>query len=94
MVAKKKQSAFMKPVGVSEALARIVGRGPMPRTEITKKVWEYIRKHKLQDTRNKRMINPNEEFAAVLGSSHQIDMFKMTSKLSKHIREPEMAGAK
>lgn len=88
----KKQSAFMRPVGVSEALAEIVGHGPMPRTEITKKLWDYIRKHKLQDTVNKRMINPDQKLAKVLGSSTPIDMFKMTSKISKHIKEPELAG--
>jgi chromatin remodeling complex protein RSC6 len=87
----KKQSAFMKPVAVSEALAEIVGNGPMPRTEITKRVWEYIRKHKLQDTRNKRQINPDAKLGKVLGSTASIDMFKMTSKISKHIKEPELA---
>ena len=88
----KKQSAFMKPVGVSDALAEIVGNGPMPRTEITKRVWEYIRKHKLQDTRNKRQINPDAKLGKVLGSTASIDMFKMTSKISKHIKEPEYAN--
>lgn len=88
----KKASAFMKPVGVSETLAEVVGRGPMPRTEITKKLWEYIRKHKLQDTNNKRQINPDQKLAKVLGSSSPIDMFQMTSKVSKHIREPELVS--
>ncbi len=87
----KKNSAFMKPVQISEELAEIVGRGPMPRTEITKKLWDYIKKHKLQDTKNKRNINPDAKLAKVLGSQ-TIDMFKMTSKLSKHIKEPEMAS--
>jgi len=88
----KKPSAFMKPVQVSEALAKIVGPGPMPRTEVTKKLWEYIKKHKLQDSENKRNINPDKTLAEVLGSSDSIDMFKMTSKLSKHIKEPELAS--
>lgn len=87
---KKKTSAFMKPVGVSEALAEVVGHGPMPRTEITKKLWDYIRKHKLQDSKNKRQINPDQKLAKVIGSS-SIDMFAMTSKVSKHIKEPELA---
>lgn len=91
MPEKKKTSAFMEPVGVTEALAKIVGNGPMPRTEITKKLWDYIRKHKLQDTRNKRQINPDTDLAKVLGSSASIDMFQMTSKISKHIKKPEMA---
>lgn len=81
----------MRPVGVSEALAKIVGNGPMPRTEITKKVWEYIRKHKLQDTKNKRKINPDRALGDVLGSITSIDMFQMTSKIAKHIKEPELA---
>lgn len=87
----KKPSAFMKPVQVSDALAEIVGRGPMPRTEVTKKLWEYIKKHKLQDETNKRMINPDEKLGKVLESKQPIDMFKMTSKLSKHLKEPELA---
>ena len=87
----KKPSAFMKPVGVSEALAKIVGKGPMARTEVTKKLWDYIKKHNLQDKNNKRMINPNKELADVLGGPHQIDMFQLTSKVSKHLKEPELA---
>lgn len=87
---KKKTSAFMKPVGVTEALAEIVGPGPMPRTEITKKLWDYIRKHKLQDEKNKRQINPDQKLSKVIGSA-AIDMFQMTSKVSKHIKAPEMA---
>jgi chromatin remodeling complex protein RSC6 len=91
MSKEKKTSAFMKPVQVSDALAEIVGRGPMARTEVTKKLWEYIKKHKLQATDNKRNIVPDAKLAKVLGSSSPIDMFKMTSKLSKHLSEPELA---
>lgn len=91
---KKSPSAFMRPINVSETLAVIVGHGPMPRTEVTKKLWEYIKKHKLQDTKNKRQINPDDKLAKVLGSSDPIDMFKMTSKLKKHIKEPELAGSR
>jgi chromatin remodeling complex protein RSC6 len=87
----KKNSAFMKPVAVSDELAEIVGKGPMPRTEITKKLWDYIKKHKLQDENNKRNINPDAKLAKVLGAE-SIDMFKMTSKLSKHIKEPALAN--
>ena len=90
----KKNSAFMRPVNVSEALAEIVGAGPMPRTEVTKKVWEYIKKHKLQDQTNKRIINPDQNLGKVLGSPAAIDMFKMTSKIAKHIKEPELTGSK
>ncbi len=81
----KKTSAFMKPVSVSDALAEVVGKGPMARTEVTKKLWDYIKKHKLQDAKNKRNINPDPKLAKVFGSSASIDMFKMTSKVSKHL---------
>jgi chromatin remodeling complex protein RSC6 len=93
MAKDKKNSAFMRPVHVTEALAEIVGQGPMARTEVTKKLWEYIKKHKLQDQHNKRMINPDPKLAKVLGSSQPIDMFKMTSKIAKHIKEPELTGS-
>lgn len=93
MAKDKKNSAFMRPVQVSEALAEIVGHGPMARTEVTKKLWDYIKKHKLQDQNNKRMINPDNKLAKVLGSSQSIDMFKMTSKIAKHIKEPELTGS-
>ena len=86
MTKQKKPSAFMKPVGVSESLAEVVGSGPMPRTEVTKKLWEYIKKHKLQDKDNKRNIIPDKKLAQVFGSSQSIDMFKMTSKVSKHLK--------
>lgn len=82
----------MRPVGISETLAEIVGPGPMARTEVTKKLWEYIKKHKLQDQNNKRMINPDQKLGKVLGSNQPIDMFKMTSKVAKHIKEPELSG--
>lgn len=82
----------MRPVNVSEELVAIVGQGPMPRTEVTKKVWEYIKKHKLQDQQNKRMINPDAKLAKVLGGPQPIDMFKMTSKIAKHLKEPELSA--
>ncbi len=82
----------MKPVYPSAALAEIVGKGPMPRTEITKKLWVYIKKHKLQDKENKRMINPDAKLGKVLGN-RSIDMFKMTSKVSKHIGDKALAKA-
>lgn len=85
MTQDKKTSAFMKPVGVSASLAEIVGPGPMARTEITKKVWEYIKQHALQDQHNKRMIKPDAKLAGVLGSNQPIDMFAMTGKISQHI---------
>jgi chromatin remodeling complex protein RSC6 len=89
---KKKPSAFMKPVDVTAELAAITGPGPMARTEITKRVWDYIKKNKLQDLKNKRNINPDQKLAKVLGTA-PIDMFKMTSKISKHIKEPAAAAS-
>lgn len=81
----KKSSAFMKPMHISDELAVVVGRGPMPRTEVAKKLWEYIKKHKLQDPKNKRNIIPDSNLAKVFGSSQPINMFKMTSKVSTHL---------
>lgn len=94
MTKQKKPSAFMKPVEVSEALSEIVGKGPMARTEVTKKLWEYIKKNKLQDKNNKRNIVPDKKLARVFGSSQPIDMFKMTSKVSKHLKEANLAGTR
>lgn len=85
MAKEKKQSALMKPVQVSDTLAEIVGRGPMPRTEVTKKLWDYIKKHKLQDPKAKRFINPDDKLSKVLGARQQIDMFQMTKKISAHL---------
>lgn len=90
-MSKKQQSAFMAPVEVSEALAVIVGKGAKPRTEITKKLWEYIRKHKLQDAKNRRQINPDGPLGEVIGKK-SIDMFKMTKEVSKHIKTPSYAS--
>lgn len=84
----------MKPVQASDALAEVIGSEPMPRTEVMKKLWDYIKKHKLQDQTNKRNINPDAKLAKVFGSSESIDMFKMTSKISKHLKEPELAHPK
>lgn len=91
MTKEKKNSAFMKPVNISPELTNLIGNGPLPRTEVTKKVWEYIKKHKLQDEKNKRMINPDQKLAKVLGSDQPIDMFKMTGKISKHLKDPAIA---
>ncbi len=91
MTTEKKKSAFMKPIHVSDALAEIVGHGPMPRTEVTKKLWDYIKKHKLQDQTNKRLINPDAKLAKIFGSSQPIDMFKMAGKVAKHLKEGELA---
>ncbi len=92
MAKEKKQSALMKPVAVSETLAAVVGNGPMPRTEVTKKLWEYIKKNKLQDAKAKRMINPDEKLSKVLGTRQQIDMFAMTKKVSAHLSDAAHAS--
>ncbi|MBQ8498640.1 SWIB/MDM2 domain-containing protein [Chlamydia sp.] len=84
-MSQNKNSAFMQPVNVSADLAAIVGAGPMPRTEIIKKVWDYIKKNKLQDLTNKRNINPDDKLAKVFGSKDSVDMFQMTKLVSKHI---------
>lgn len=79
-----KESAFMKPVKVSTELEVIVGKGPMPRTEVTKKLWVYIKKHNLQNPSNKREILCDEKLLAVLGKK-KINMFEMTKQVSKHL---------
>ena len=83
--ARKPNAAFMKPVTPDVALAAIVGDKPLPRTELTKKLWAYIKKNGCQDTKNKRMINPDEKLKGVLGGK-QINMFKMTAEVSKHVK--------
>lgn len=94
MAKQKKPTAFAKPVEVSDVLAEVVGKGPMPRTAVTKKLWDYIKKHKLQDENNKRNIVPDQKLAKVFGSSKPIDMFKMTSKVSKHLSDTALAGSR
>ena len=83
--AKEKVSKFMQPMQVSEELAAVVGRGPLPRTEVTKKIWAYIKTNKCQDTKNKRNINPDEKLAKVFGAKKTINMFEMTKLVSKHL---------
>ncbi len=75
----------MKPCQLSAELEEIVGRGPMPRTEVVKKLWVYIKKHNCQDKKNKRMINPDDKLAKVLGKK-SINMFDMTKAVSEHIK--------
>ena len=87
-VIKKKRTpnpAFMKPMQISEALAKVVGNKPLPRTEVVKKVWEYIKKNKLQDSINKRMINADANLKAVFGGKGKVSMFDMTKLLSKNL---------
>lgn len=82
----KKQSAFMAPVQPSPELAAIVGSKPLPRTEITKKLWEYIKKHDLQNPKNKREICPDATLAKVFGSNEPINMFQMAKVVNQHVK--------
>lgn len=81
----KENSAFMKPLKVSPELAAVVGEGPMPRSEVVKKIWEYIKKHDLQDPSNKRNINADENLKKVFGGKETVNMFEMTKLVSQHL---------
>jgi upstream activation factor subunit UAF30 len=81
---KASNAAFMKPMTPSAALSAIVGKKALPRTEVTSKVWEYIKKHGLQDATNRRQINADEKMKAVLGKD-QVSMFEMTRLISAHL---------
>ena len=78
-------SAFMKPLNVSPALASVVGNGPMPRSEVVKKLWVYIKKNNLQDEKNKRNINADANLKEVFGGKATVNMFEMTKLVSKHL---------
>ena len=85
--AKRKPNAkFMKPVTISATLAEVVGSKPIPRTEVTKKLWAYIKKNKLQDSKNRRMINADDALKAVFGGKKTVNMFEMTKLVSKHLK--------
>ena len=86
MMAKRKpNAAFMKPVTPSAALAAVVGSKAIPRTEVTKRLWAYIKKNKLQDKKEKRMIHADDVLKPIFGAS-KLDMFKMTKAVSKHVK--------
>ena len=78
-------SAFMKAMTISDDLAVVVGKGPMPRSEVVKKLWEYIKKHDLQDPKNKRNINADENLKKVFDGKGMVNMFEMTKLVSKHL---------
>lgn len=78
-------SAFMKPMNISEELAAVVGKGPMPRSEVVKKLWVYIKANDLQDKANKRNINADENLKKVFGGKATVNMFEMTKLVSKHL---------
>ena len=81
----KATSAFMKPLAVSPELAKVVGNGPMPRSEVVKKLWVYIKGKNLQDPKNKRNINADENLKKVFGGKAVVNMFEMTKLVSKHL---------
>lgn len=81
-----KNSAFMKPVTPDAELAAVVGSTPIPRTEVVKKLWEYIKKNNLQDKNNKRQINADEKLKKVFDGQASVNMFAMTKLVSKHLR--------
>lgn len=81
----KANSAFMKPMTVSAELAAVVGKGPMPRSEVVKKLWAYIKGKNLQDEKNKRDINADEALKVVFGGKAKVNMFEMTKLVSKHL---------
>jgi upstream activation factor subunit UAF30 len=81
----KENSAFMKPLNVSPELAAVVGAGPMARSEVVKGLWVYIKKHNLQDEKNKRNINADENLKKVFDGKSVVNMFEMTKLVSKHL---------
>ncbi len=84
--ARKPNAAFMKPVQPDAALAEVVGEKAIPRTELTKKLWAYIKKHGLQDSKNKRNINADDKLKAVFGGKKTVSMFEMTKLVGKHVK--------
>ena len=83
---RKPNAAFMKPMTPSASLAEVVGSKAIPRTEVTKKLWMYIKKNKLQDSKNRRMINADDALKAVFGGKKSVSMFEMTKLVSKHLK--------
>ncbi|MDQ5950243.1 MAG: hypothetical protein QG585_185 [Patescibacteria group bacterium] len=81
----KANTGFMKPMNISDELAAVVGKGPMPRSEVVKAIWVYIKKHDLQDPKNKRNINADENLKKVFGGKATVSMFEMTKLVSKHL---------
>ena len=83
---RKPNAAFMKPMTPSGTLAAVIGASAMPRTEVTKKIWGYIKRNGLQDKKNKRMINADDTLQAVFGGKKTVNMFEMTKLVSKHVK--------
>ncbi len=83
---RKPNAAFMKAMTPSSSLAAVVGSMPLPRTEVTKKIWDYIKKNKLQDSVNRRLINADDKLRQVFGGKKQVSMFEMTKLVSNHLK--------
>ena len=83
---RKPNAAFMKPMNVSATLAAVIGSNPMPRTEVTSKLWGYIKKNNLQDKTNRRNINADDKLREVFGGKRTVSMFEMTKLVSKHLK--------
>ena len=83
---RKPSAAFMKPLTPSPALAEVVGSKAMPRTEVVKKMWAYIKKNKLQDSKNRRMINADAKLKPIFGGKNQVSMFDMAKHLAKNLK--------
>jgi chromatin remodeling complex protein RSC6 len=84
--ARKPNAAFMKPMTPSAALSEVVGTKPIPRTEVTKKLWAYIKKNKLQDAKNRRNIKADDALKTVFGGKAVVNMFEMTKLVNKHLK--------
>ncbi len=83
---RKPNAAFMKPMNPSAALGAVIGTSAMPRTEVTKKIWAYIKKNGLQDKKNRRNINADDKLKPVFGGKAQVSMFEMTKLVNKHLK--------
>jgi chromatin remodeling complex protein RSC6 len=85
--ARKPNAAFLKPVQPDEALAKVVGAKPLPRTELTKKLWDYIKKNKLQDAKKRTQINADDALKVVFNGKKSVSMFEMTKLVSGHLKK-------
>jgi chromatin remodeling complex protein RSC6 len=83
---RKPSAAFMKPMKPSAALGEVIGNNALPRTQVAKKLWAYIKREKLQDNKNRRMINSDAALKEVFGGKKQVSMFEMTKLVSKHLK--------
>lgn len=83
---RKPNAAFMKPMNPSASLSAVIGGNAMPRTEVTKKIWAYIKRNNLQDKKNRRMINADDKLKPVFGGKAQVSMFEMTKLVNKHLK--------